>query len=37
MSYHGVNPLKDGQHDLLGRERWNLTFRMAHARYQPPA
>lgn len=29
MHYHGVNPLKDGQHDLLGSERWNLTFRMA--------
>ena len=37
MSYHGVNPLKDGYHDLLGSERWNLTFRMAHARYQRPA
>lgn len=33
MAYHGVNPLKDGQHELLGSERWNLTFRMAHARY----
>ena len=33
MTYHGVNPLKDGHHDLLGSERWNLTFRMAHARY----
>ena len=37
MTYHGVNPLKDGTHELLGSERWNLTFRMAHARYQRPA
>ena len=33
MTYHGVSPLRDGQHALLGRERWNLTFRMARARY----
>lgn len=33
MTYHGVNPLKDGQHHLLGGERWNLTFRMAKAYY----
>ena len=35
MNYHGVNPLKNGQHDMLGSERWNLTFRMARARYAP--
>lgn len=29
MAYHGVQPLKDGQHALLGAQRWNLTFRMA--------
>ncbi len=34
MSYHGVNPLKDGDHPLLGAQRWNLTFRMARARYE---
>lgn len=33
MAYHGVNALKDGQHPLLGRERWNLTFRMAKRHY----
>ena len=33
MTYHGVNPLRDGRHHLLGNERWNLTFRMAKARY----
>lgn len=33
LAYHGVNPLKDGRHHLLGNERWNLTFRMAKARY----
>ena len=36
MAYHGVNPLKDGHHDLLGSARWNLTFRMARARYAAP-
>ena len=25
--YHGVNPLKDGQHPLTGAARINLTFR----------
>ena len=35
MTYHGVSPLKDGQHPLLGSERWNLTFRMARALYLP--
>ena len=29
LRFHGVSPLKDGQHHLLGSERWNLTFRMA--------
>ena len=29
LVFHGVSPLKDGLHHLLGAERWNLTFRMA--------
>jgi alkylated DNA repair protein (DNA oxidative demethylase) len=29
LRYHGVMPLKDGHHDLLGRHRINLTFRKA--------
>lgn len=33
LAYHGVGPLRDGLHPLLGSERWNLTFRMAKARY----
>jgi len=33
LVFHGVAPLKPGQHPLLGNERWNLTFRMAKARY----
>jgi len=33
LAYHGVNPLKEGIHPLLGSERWNLTFRMARALY----
>ncbi|MEX8192796.1 DNA oxidative demethylase AlkB [Comamonas guangdongensis] len=33
LTYHGVSPLKDGHHHLLGDERWNLTFRMARVRY----
>lgn len=33
LVYHGVQPLAPGQDQLLGRERWNLTFRMAKARY----
>lgn len=33
MAYHGVNPLKAGQHHLLGAQRWNLTFRMAKRYY----
>lgn len=27
LAYHGVNPLADGTHALLGRRRLNLTFR----------
>jgi alkylated DNA repair protein (DNA oxidative demethylase) len=30
LRYHGVRPLKDGDHPLLGRKRINLTFRKAH-------
>lgn len=33
LVYHGISPLKDGLHPLLGSERWNLTFRMARAAY----
>ncbi len=29
LVYHGVAPLKDGEHPLLGRRRINLTFRKA--------
>jgi alkylated DNA repair protein (DNA oxidative demethylase) len=29
LRYHGVMPLKDGEHLLLGRHRFNLTFRQA--------
>lgn len=29
LAYHGVLPLKDGEHRLLGRQRINLTFRKA--------
>jgi alkylated DNA repair protein (DNA oxidative demethylase) len=29
LRYHGVLPLKDGEHSLLGRRRINLTFRRA--------
>ena len=29
LSYHGVAELKEGQHELLGRSRINLTFRRA--------
>ena len=29
LVFHGVSPLKEGLHHLLGSERWNLTFRMA--------
>lgn len=27
LAYHGVQPLEDGEHPLLGRRRINLTFR----------
>jgi len=27
LFYHGVAPLADGEHDVLGRQRINLTFR----------
>jgi DNA oxidative demethylase len=29
LRYHGVAPLKDGEHPLTGRCRINLTFRKA--------
>ena len=29
LFYHGVMPLKDGEHAALGRQRLNLTFRRA--------
>jgi alkylated DNA repair protein (DNA oxidative demethylase) len=29
LAYHGVATLADGEHGLLGRRRWNLTFRCA--------
>jgi alkylated DNA repair protein (DNA oxidative demethylase) len=29
LAYHGVAPLKDGSHPLLGSQRINLTFRKA--------
>jgi DNA oxidative demethylase len=29
LRYHGVLPLKEGEHPLLGRQRINLTFRKA--------
>jgi alkylated DNA repair protein (DNA oxidative demethylase) len=29
LRYHGVAPLKEGQHPLLGGYRYNLTFRKA--------
>ena len=35
LVYHGVSPLADGRHHLLGAERWNLTFRMARRAYHP--
>ncbi|MGZ0703381.1 DNA oxidative demethylase AlkB [Pseudomonas piscis] len=31
LRYHGVLPVKDGAHPLLGRQRINLTFRQAGA------
>jgi len=29
LTFHGVAPLADGEHELLGRQRINLTFRKA--------
>jgi alkylated DNA repair protein (DNA oxidative demethylase) len=29
LAFHGVLPLRDGEHPLLGRRRVNLTFRKA--------
>lgn len=29
MRYHGVLPIKDGEHPLTGTRRYNLTFRVA--------
>ncbi|MBI1181264.1 MAG: DNA oxidative demethylase AlkB [Alphaproteobacteria bacterium] len=29
LAFHGIDPLKDGEHPLAGRCRWNLTFRKA--------
>lgn len=29
MRYHGVLPIKDGEHPLTGASRFNLTFRVA--------
>jgi alkylated DNA repair protein (DNA oxidative demethylase) len=29
LNFHGVVPLKEGHHPLLGRSRVNLTFRKA--------
>jgi alkylated DNA repair protein (DNA oxidative demethylase) len=29
LAYHGVAPLADGEHALMGRQRINLTFRTA--------
>jgi alkylated DNA repair protein (DNA oxidative demethylase) len=31
LAYHGVLPLADGEHALLGRKRINVTFRRAKA------
>ena len=29
LAFHGVAPLKDGEHEILGRRRINLTLRRA--------
>jgi alkylated DNA repair protein (DNA oxidative demethylase) len=29
LRFHGVLPLKDGEHSMLGRQRLNITFRKA--------
>jgi alkylated DNA repair protein (DNA oxidative demethylase) len=31
LAYHGIDTLKDGEHPLTGRRRYNLTFRKALA------
>jgi alkylated DNA repair protein (DNA oxidative demethylase) len=35
LAYHGVMPLADGEHTLLGRRRINLTFRNPRVRPKP--
>ncbi|MBZ9781828.1 DNA oxidative demethylase AlkB [Pseudomonas sp. REP124] len=30
LRYHGVLPIKDGQHSILGEQRINFTFRRSH-------
>jgi alkylated DNA repair protein (DNA oxidative demethylase) len=35
LAFHGVAPLEDGEHALLGRRRINLTFRRVHPAQQP--
>lgn len=35
LAYHGVLPLADGDHALLGRRRINLTFRSPRIRTSP--
>ena len=34
LAYHGIAPLADGEHALLGRRRINLTFRSAGRKRQ---
>lgn len=36
LRFHGVMPLKEGHHPLLGRKRINLTFRKALSRAPEP-
>lgn len=35
LAYHGVQPLEDGEHALLGRRRINLTFRCVRTKTAP--
>ena len=35
LAFHGVMPLEDGKHPLLGRRRVNVTFRRASAHLSP--
>ena len=35
LAYHGVQPLEEGAHALLGRRRINLTFRSPRAKAAP--